>query len=73
MLVPFDEATLIHHEIANPKEIFDRHRIPSMSLKPMELDGLLRFVGESEEEDKARAKELRAARTLAEKLPKLRA
>ena len=43
MLVLFEEATLIHHEIANPEEVFDRHRFPSMSLKPMELDGILRF------------------------------
>jgi hypothetical protein len=38
-----------------------------MSLKPMELDGILRFVGESDEEDNSRASQLRVASGLNEK------
>jgi hypothetical protein len=68
LLVLFEDATLIYHELSDPKDIFLRTRVPSLSLKPMEVEGLLRFVrGEFGEEESRLTAKLNEAKTAAGK------
>jgi hypothetical protein len=65
LLVLFEEATLIHNDIEDPKELFSRTHVPSMSLKPLETDGLLRFI--SGKADEFVLAKLTEAKTVAQK------